>query len=69
MTEASSPLALNIRWIARRQAIPLTHIPPLAGVAQGFFFSVLAGQASPTVRWCWKVAKALGVDVHELFKP
>jgi hypothetical protein len=69
LNEASRRLALNIKWSARRQGLPLTHIPPRAGIGQGHFFNVLAARGNPSVKWCWKVAKVLDVDIHELFKP
>ena len=69
MTEPSRRLAFNIRWLARRQNVVLTRIPDIAHSGQGYFFTVLAGRASPTVKWCWKIAKVLRVDIHELFKP
>jgi len=62
-------LILNIRWHAKERRIGMTHLPDRAGVGHAHFFEVMAGRASPTVEWLQKVARALGVDVHELLKP
>lgn len=59
-------IAKNIRLLAERRGIAITHLPDLAGVGRSSFFNVLAGRGSPTVRWLQLVATALDADVADL---
>jgi hypothetical protein len=56
----------RIRERARREKIPVTHLPDLAAVSRSHFWDVMAGRASPTLAWLAKVAAALGADAGDL---
>jgi transcriptional regulator with XRE-family HTH domain len=59
----------RIRELAKDRGIAVTHLPDRAGVARSHFWNVLRGTTSPTLRWIGQIAKALGVDASELFRP
>jgi transcriptional regulator with XRE-family HTH domain len=56
----------RIRETAKQRGIPLSQLSDRAAVARSHFFSVLAGEKSPTLRWLGKIAEALHVDAQEL---
>jgi hypothetical protein len=64
--EVHRRLARNIRRLARKRGILLSHVPDRAAVGRSHFFAVLGGERSPTLAWLTRVARALGVDVVEL---
>jgi transcriptional regulator with XRE-family HTH domain len=58
----------RIRELAKQREIVVTHLPDRAGVTRSHFWQVLNGNASPTLGWITKIAKALGVDPMELLR-
>ena len=45
----------------------LTHVADFAGIARSHFWAVLGGRSSPTLERLVRIAKALDVDISELF--
>ena len=68
MDEVHQRIAEQIRELARRRKILLTHLPQRAGVSETHFFMVLRGDRSPTVRWLTQIAAVLECDVADLLK-
>ena len=66
--ELHARIAGNLRQLAERQGIPLSHLPDHAGVGRSHFWEVLAGRKSPTLAWLVRVATALDVDIGELLR-
>jgi DNA-binding phage protein len=64
--EAHAALAERIRELAAKRGVALSTVADLAGVGRGHFFAVLAGEASPTLKWIVKVADALDVYAGDL---
>jgi transcriptional regulator with XRE-family HTH domain len=59
-------LAVNVRRLAKRRGIAITHLPDAAGVSRAFLFAVLKGESSPTLDWLETLAAGLSVDVLDL---
>jgi transcriptional regulator with XRE-family HTH domain len=68
MDEVHQRIAGRIRELAAKRNIALTYLPDRAGVARSYYWSVLAGHASPTIRWLERIAAVLEVDVEDLLK-
>lgn len=66
--EIHERVVAQIRALARRRKIPISHLPDRAGVSRSHFWDVMKGRASPTIEWLQQIAVALGVDVEELVK-
>ncbi len=68
MREIQARLISNIKDVAKRKKLTLTHIPDRAGSSRTHFWDVLAGRKAPTITWVEDIARALEVDPSELFK-
>jgi transcriptional regulator with XRE-family HTH domain len=62
-------LAENIRALAKKRRMALSHLADLSGVGQTQMWAVLRGATSPTVSWLDKLADVLEVQVHDLLRP
>ena len=56
----------RIREQAESAKMPLSHLPDRAGVARSYFWEVMKGKKSPTLKWLNKVASAVDADVDDL---
>lgn len=61
--------ASNIRRLAERRGILLTHLPDRAGVSRAHFWKFMNGSHSASLRWLGKIARALEVTTDELLRP
>lgn len=62
-------LARNIRALAKKKRIKLTHLADFADTGKSHLFRVLAGETSPSLRWITKMANALDVEPWQLLAP
>lgn len=68
MQYESVNLGLNIKNLRIKKKISQVEIASEVGVSKGFISLLENGSANPTLTTITKVAKALGVNVGELFK-
>ena len=66
LDEVHRRMTRRIRELSKARKITLSHLPDRAGVARSHFWSVLAGERSPTLEWLRRIAKALDHDVADL---
>jgi transcriptional regulator with XRE-family HTH domain len=66
--ELKDRVVQRVREAAAARGIPLTHLPDRAGVSRSHFWDVLAGRASPTLKWLARVASALDVPPAQLLE-
>ena len=66
MDDLHRRLVRKIKATAKKQRMPISHLPDHAGVARSHFWDVLAGRKSPTLAWVSKIAAALDVDGGDL---
>lgn len=57
----------RIRELARRRRWPSNTLADFSDMGRGYLSDVLAGKKSPTVRTLAKIARALEVEVKDLF--
>jgi DNA-binding phage protein len=62
-------LARNIRALAKKKRIKLTHLADFADTGKSQLFRVLACETSPSLRWIVKMATALDAEPWELLAP
>ena len=60
-------LIARIRELARKKRWSANQLADFSTVARGYLSDVLTGKKSPTVRTLSKIARALQVDVRDLF--
>ncbi len=58
----------RVKVLMDKRGWTLTQLADFSGVAAGYMSNVLARKKSPTVRTLAKIAKALNVDVADLFR-
>ncbi len=68
MDELHRRVVRRIRELAAERKIVLSHLPDRADVGRSFFWEVLVGKKSPTLRWLAQIAIALEVDAEELIQ-
>lgn len=66
MDELHRRVVRHIREAAKREKIPVTHLPDRSGVSRSHFWDVMGGRKSPTLTWLKKVADALDADAGDL---
>ena len=66
MDELHRRVVRHIRAAAKRERIPVTHLPDRSGVSRSHFWDVMAGRSSPTLSWLKKIADALDADAADL---
>jgi transcriptional regulator with XRE-family HTH domain len=67
MDDVHRQLTKRIKELARAKGLSANRLADFAGLGRGFVSNVLTGKKSPTVRTLSKVAKALDVEVRDLF--
>jgi transcriptional regulator with XRE-family HTH domain len=61
-------LVARINTLTERRGWTLTQLADFSGLGAGYMSNLLARKKSPTVRTLLKIAKALDVQVADLFK-
>jgi transcriptional regulator with XRE-family HTH domain len=59
----------QVREVARKRGLVLSHVPDRAGVSRSHFWDVMQGRKSPTLEWVERISASLELDPAELLGP